>query len=252
MRLLPLLLLPALLPAPAALFAPGPAPPLAPAARQAVEFPYYQFPRALWERELVWLKNIGVTAVAFSIPWNWHQVEPGEPDFTGGTAARRDLAALIRLLRRLEMDAWVRSRPPVPHWRNGGRPLWAASDGAAESHWLARLQEFLRPHLKEHGGPITFFDTRDVVVVAVSGGAPLLLSRQALAEGRRPVLWEAVEDSFTPGGWGVPGEPLFRKGGVSVSGEERPSVAALRRDAALLNRNFHFGSRYENSIHPLR
>src|SRR6267143_1104419 len=26
---------------------------------QAVEFPYYHHPRPLWERELVWLKNIG-------------------------------------------------------------------------------------------------------------------------------------------------------------------------------------------------
>ena len=26
----------------------------------AVEFPYYFYPRQLWERELVWLKTIGV------------------------------------------------------------------------------------------------------------------------------------------------------------------------------------------------
>ena len=30
---------------------------------QAVEFPYYQRPRQLWERDLVALKNIGVRAV---------------------------------------------------------------------------------------------------------------------------------------------------------------------------------------------
>ena len=35
---------------------------------QAVEFPYYLYPRTLWERELVWLKNIGVQTVEFSIP----------------------------------------------------------------------------------------------------------------------------------------------------------------------------------------
>ena len=29
----------------------------------AVEFPYYLYPRALWERELVWLKTVGVTTV---------------------------------------------------------------------------------------------------------------------------------------------------------------------------------------------
>jgi hypothetical protein len=39
---------------------------------QAVEFPYYAYPPQLWERELVWLKNLGIDTVAFSIPWNWH------------------------------------------------------------------------------------------------------------------------------------------------------------------------------------
>jgi hypothetical protein len=37
---------------------------------QAVEFPYYLYPRPLWERELVWLKTIGIRTVEFSIPWN--------------------------------------------------------------------------------------------------------------------------------------------------------------------------------------
>ncbi len=43
----------------------------------AVEFPYYLYPRTLWERELVWLKNTGVETVEFSIPWNWHQFRRG-------------------------------------------------------------------------------------------------------------------------------------------------------------------------------
>jgi len=68
---------------------------------QAVEFPYYLYPRALWERELVWLKNIGIRSVEFSIPWNWHQLAPGDFDFSGRTSPRRDLLGLIRILRRL-------------------------------------------------------------------------------------------------------------------------------------------------------
>ena len=45
---------------------------------QAVEFPYYLYPRTLWERELVWLKNIGVQTVEFSIPANYHSPQPGD------------------------------------------------------------------------------------------------------------------------------------------------------------------------------
>ena len=38
---------------------------------EAVEFPYAQFPRQLWERELAWLKNSGIHTL--SIP------EGGDP-----------------------------------------------------------------------------------------------------------------------------------------------------------------------------
>src|SRR5438034_4188309 len=67
----------------------------------AVEFPYYLYPRQLWERELVWMKTIGVRTVEFSIPWNWHEPEPGKWDFTAATGPGRDLVGLIRVLRRL-------------------------------------------------------------------------------------------------------------------------------------------------------
>ena len=56
---------------------------------QAVEFPYHQYPRHLWERELVWLKNIGIRTVAFSI------VAPSPSD------PRADLVGFLKILRRL-------------------------------------------------------------------------------------------------------------------------------------------------------
>ena len=80
---------------------------------QAVEFPYYLYPRALWERELVWLKNIGVETIEFPIPYSFHQTASGEPDLTGATNPRRDLTGFIRLLRRLGLRAWVRPTAPA-------------------------------------------------------------------------------------------------------------------------------------------
>src|SRR4051794_41561112 len=97
---------------------------------QAVEFPYYLYPRQLWERELVWLKTIGIRTVEFSIPWNWHQTRPGEFDLTGATGPRRDLAGLVRILRKLELRAWVRPLPPVPNWPS------PTLDAAAQRVWL--------------------------------------------------------------------------------------------------------------------
>jgi len=76
----------------------------------------------------VWLKTIGVSTVEFSIPPNWHQVEPGELDFTGRTSPRRDLVGFVRLLRRLDLRAWVR---PLP------------ADARAQRAWLKGLETVL-------------------------------------------------------------------------------------------------------------
>jgi beta-galactosidase GanA len=98
---------------------------------QAIEFPYYLLPRALWERELVWIKGTGIDTVAFSIPWNWHQVGRDSYDFTGQTGPRRDLMGLIRVLRKAGMRAWIRPLPPVEGWLDKGWPAGAAQDPAA-------------------------------------------------------------------------------------------------------------------------
>src|SRR5881397_4241165 len=89
---------------------------------QAIEFPYYHHPRGLWERELVWLKNIGIRTVAFSGSPN---APPADP--------RADLAGFLHLLRRLGMRAWIYG-------------------GSGE------LLSTLEPQLEKHGGPIAFIE----------------------------------------------------------------------------------------------
>jgi hypothetical protein len=66
-----------------------------PAWVESVEFPWNSFPKHLWERELVWLKNIGIRHV--SLP------PAGEAD---------QLNEVIRIVRRLEMEADLEG--PVP------------------------------------------------------------------------------------------------------------------------------------------
>jgi hypothetical protein len=72
-----------------------------------------------------------------------------------------------------------------------------------------------------------------VTVVSARDPVALNRSRQALATGGT-LLWEDVEDALYPAGWERPGGPLYRAGAVSLDGDERPSVSALRRNAALL------------------
>ncbi len=231
---------------------------------QAVEFPYYLYPQTLWERELVWLKTVGIRTVEFSIPWNWHLLDDGTCDFTGRTSPRRDLMGFIHLLRRLEMRAWVRPLPPIKGWLNNGYPAGVPQDRKAARAWLHELDNLLAPQTLKHGGPIEFVEGSPGIldvpappgpVIAVSAHDPgaMSRSRQALAAARGALLWEDVEDALFPAGWERPGGPLYRAGAVSLNGDERTSVAALRRNAALLR---HWapllpGMRTER-VHPVR
>jgi hypothetical protein len=166
---------------------------------QAVEFPYYHHPRGLWERELVWLKNIGIRTVAFS----------GSPN-TPPSDPRADLAGFLHILRRLGMRAWIYG-------------------GSGE------LLSALEPQLEKHGGPIAFIEgpsnldapppPAPITRLPATAPASLLRSRQAFAGGHGSLLWQEVEDTL---------EPTLRRGVVSFSGDERPGSASLRRNAALL------------------
>lgn len=212
---------------------------------QAAEFPYYAYPRHLWERELVWLKTVGVRTVAFSIPWNWHQPEPGEPDFTGRTSPRRDLVSFVATLRRLGLEAWVRPLPPVENWLAGGLPGWAAQDRRAARAWQRQLERLLEPHTRPHGGPIAWAEgapgflglpapPAPVTELSAADSGALARSRAALASGRGSLLWRDVENTLYPAGWQPPGTGPLRRGAIGFDGEEAASAAALRRDAALL------------------
>ena len=210
---------------------------------QAVEFPYYLYPPPLWERELVWLKNLGIRTVEFSIPWNWHQPSAGTIDLTGRTSPRRDLVGLVRLLRRLDMHAWLRPLPPVPGWPNSGAP--AVSSPAAQRAWLKALEGVLATQTASHGGPIEFVEGGSLAIDAALPPAPVIAipasdpnalsrSRAAIAGMHGALLWTGLEDSLYPAGWEANSGPLLHPGAVGIVGDERPSVAALRRDAALL------------------
>ncbi len=215
---------------------------------QAVEFPYYLYPQSLWARELVWLKTVGIDTVEFSVPWNWHEPEQGNLDFTGRTSPRRDLMGFVRLLRRLGLRAWVRPAPPVKGWLAGGYPDWAGQDRRALRAWVDQVRRLLEPQTVRHGGPIAFVEGASgfevpgpplpVATVSAADFRALVEVRHSLASGRGSLLWEDVEDSLYPIGWEAAGAPIVRHGAVSLNGDEQASVAALRVSAALMR---HWG-----------
>jgi hypothetical protein len=208
---------------------------------QAVEFPYYLYPHTLWERELVWLKNIGVETIEFSIPWSFHQMPGGDTDLTGRTSPRRDLVGFVRLLRRLGLHGWIRPLGPVAGLAGGGgRP-----DAAQQRAWIKQLEQMLATQTTSHGGPIAFVEGRSLAIdagapptpeitIALTDSTALARSREAIATARGSLVWTDVEDAVYPAGWSADPATLLRRGAVGLNGDERPATAALRRDAALL------------------
>jgi hypothetical protein len=152
----------------------------APAWVESVEFPWSSIPKPLWERQLVWLKNAGITHV--SLP-------------QGGT--REDLEAVLRIVRRLEMEADL--------------------EGVAPDS-MASLT-------KAHGGPVTDPLPAETGRISALASDALTRARQLLAGGTPAVLWTDVYETLGTAG--------FKPGAVSLTGAPRAAATGLRRNAEL-------------------
>ena len=130
---------------------------------QAIEFPYRAFPQPLWERELVWMKNIGVDKITIPIGKGWNE---------------SDTAPLIKIVRRLGMKIYLNPQAGAP------------SD----------LSSTLATQLVAHGGPVVIGLPLPVARVSVRAPNALSLSRAAIAA-RGSLIWTDVEDSRDPSGF---------------------------------------------------
>jgi len=155
-----------------------------------VEFPFAVVPRQLWERELVWMKNAGIHTVALEV-----RASTEEPD----------VMTILRTVRQLKLNAWVRVIPTA-----------------------VSLTKTLEPMLAAHGGPIAYLNNAVPQPVtrlsALSAGA-LASSRTVLGATRGTLLWTDVEDTL---------RPEFHRGAISFLGDELPAISSLRRDALLI------------------
>ncbi|MFZ0411090.1 MAG: beta-galactosidase, partial [Candidatus Acidiferrales bacterium] len=94
-------------------------------------FFYFRIPRDQWEPLLDRYRTIGINTIDIYIPWNWHEVKPGEFDFDGNTNPRRNLRALLDLISERQMRLIARPGPEVLNeWRHGGLPDWQVSQPA--------------------------------------------------------------------------------------------------------------------------
>jgi len=136
---------------------------LSPAWVESVEFPWTSFPQPLWERELVWLKNIGITHV--SLP----------PAASTMKDADTKLNELIHIVRRLNLEADLEG--PVP--------------------------EALQTQTRAHGGPLTEPLAGAPARISATSPDALIHSRRLLTSGHPSLIWTEVEDTLVEDTLGI-------------------------------------------------
>ncbi len=129
----------------------------------SVEFPFASFPHELWDRELVWMKNVGIQNVELQVR------DPSQ---------EAELIGILRTLRKLDLTAWVRL------------DLQAAS-----------LAPSLEPLRQSHGGPVAYLNAdvpQPVTRVSAISPTALFTTRSTLIGQRGTILWTDVEDTLRP------------------------------------------------------
>ncbi|MDX3380918.1 beta-galactosidase [Streptomyces niveiscabiei] len=86
---------------------------------------YFRLPREQWRARLAQVKASGYTCVDVYLPWNFHELAPGQWSFEG----RRDVAAFLDLAH--EQGLYVIARPGpyiCSEWDGGALPAWLGLD----------------------------------------------------------------------------------------------------------------------------
>ena len=140
---------------------------------------YFRLPRQEWRRRLEQVRDSGYHCVDVYLPWNFHELAPGEWEFEG----RRDAAAFLDLAAEVGLMVIARPGPYIcSEWDGGGLPAWLGldpelrlrqNDTAFLTHvrrWFDRVLPVLAARQHGVGGPVVmvqleneldFFDCSD-------------------------------------------------------------------------------------------
>lgn len=126
------------------------------------EVHYWRIDPNSWRAALERVREMGIQTVATYSCWDFHEIAPGQYDFTGATDPRRNLVGYLQLL--TEMDFWIIFRPGpyiYSEWKNGG-----VTDEAVKHHrlspefwelaqpYMEAVFEVTKPFLATNGGKI--------------------------------------------------------------------------------------------------
>ena len=141
-------------------------------------FPF-RIPREEWKQRLDAVRDSGYQVIDVYLPWNFHELAPGEWDFTG----RRDVGVFLDLARDAGLAVIARPGPYIcSEWDGGALPAWLTledglrirdADPQFLSHveqWFARALPIIADRQADVGGAVIavqleneldFFDTAD-------------------------------------------------------------------------------------------
>ncbi len=126
------------------------------------EVHYWRLSPGNWTDALRAIRQLGLDIVSTYVPWEFHELAPGEFDFSGKTDPRRNLVGFLELAR--TDGLWILLRPGpyiYAEWRNSGIP-----DRVVQYHrshpefrreaqrYLAAVVEAVTPFLATRGGPV--------------------------------------------------------------------------------------------------
>ncbi len=88
---------------------------------------YFRLPREQWRARLEQVRRSGYTCVDVYLPWNFHELAPGQWSFDG----RRDVAAFLDLAAETGLHVIARPGPYIcSEWDGGALPAWLGLDPA--------------------------------------------------------------------------------------------------------------------------
>lgn len=124
---------------------------------------YFRSMPEKWYDLLLKLKNCGLNTVETYCPWNLHEPQPGEYDFSG----RLDLERFIETAQELGLYVILRPGPYIcAEWDQGGLPGWLLKDKnmrlrTSEGDYLKYVRKYfdklmphIIPHLETNGGNV--------------------------------------------------------------------------------------------------
>lgn len=89
------------------------------------EVQYFRLEKESWETIITRLKEANCNTLSTYVPWNWHEYEKGQFDFSGKTHPSRDLKSFLDIVKKNGLNLIIKIGPHIhAEFLNGGTPLW--------------------------------------------------------------------------------------------------------------------------------